>query len=375
MFMHYKFQLLFFLGFLTTSQLFSASILDSLRVEQKDGKRMIVHQVDAGETLFALSRKYKVDVATIKSENALSSNSLNLGQLIYLPVTESVTTNVKDQNQHKVKAGETLYSIARQYQLSVSDLKSWNDLKSANLEIGQVINLGNTTIIEANKKPDTKINVQSEPDKNSEVNSDLANTTHKVQSGETLYSISRKYSISIQDLKALNVLNGNSVDIGQVLILKSGVLSNNKNDNETTIIEDDTYVSPVVEVLPAVEEKKLIKEPKMEEALPKPQRYGNSDKRVINENGFDQVIEEGFGMKIENSPDTQKYLALHRTLPIGKIIQIKNQMNNQTIFVRVIGKLPDVGANTNVLVRLSEQAFSRLGAIDPKIPIEITYLP
>jgi LysM repeat protein len=373
--MPYKFQILLFIGVLTTSQLFSNTTFDSLRIEQKDGKRMIVHQVDAGETLFALSRRYKVDVATIKSENALSSNSLNLGQLIYLPVAEPAIASTDNQKQHTVAAGETLYSIARQYQLSVSDIKAWNDLKTANLEIGQVLRLGNSDRIATDKKSVAQTDVQAEADKKPQIGPNAANETHKVLSGETLYSISRKYSISIQDLKSLNDLEGNSVDIGQVLVLKSGGVIENKKAAEPVVIVEDSYVSPVVEVQPIVEEKKQVVVTKVEEPLPKVQKYGNSDRRVTNENGFDQVIEEGFAMKIENSPDTQKYLALHRSLPIGKIIQIKNQMNNQTIFVRIIGKLPDVGANTNVLVRLSEQAFSRLGAIDPKIPIEITYLP
>lgn len=370
--MHFKFQLLILLGLFISSPLFSSSMFDSLRIEQKDGRRMIVHQVDAGETLFALSRRYKVDVSIIKNENALSSNSLNLGQIIFLPVTDQITTS-NNSSQHTVAAGETLYSIARKYQLSVSDLRNFNNLSTATLEIGQVLNLGSANKKEVVEKIESEKEDQLEPTTTTNNNKE---EIHRVVSGETLYSISRKYDVSIQDLKVLNNLAGNSVDIGQELIIKKATRVEPELEKKPVVNTDDNaYVSPVVEVLPTIEQEKPVKETKTEEIPVKVQRYGNSDRRVSNENGFEQIIEEGFAMKIENTPDTQKYLALHRTLPIGKIIQIKNQMNNQTIFVRVIGKLPDVGANTNVVVRLSEQAFSRLGAIDPKIPIEIIYLP
>ena len=80
-------------------------------------------------------------------------------------------------------------------------------------------------------------------------------------------------------------------------------------------------------------------------------------------------------MEIENSPKTKKYLCLHRSLAIGTIIQVKNLMNSQSIFVRVVGKLPQIGANENVLIRLSSVAYKRLGAIDAKFPVELSYIP
>jgi len=66
---------------------------------------------------------------------------------------------------------------------------------------------------------------------------------------------------------------------------------------------------------------------------------------------------------------------MHRTAPIGTIMQVKNEMNNLTVFVRVIGKLPDTGENTNVTIRISKTAYDRLGAIDKRFPVEISYIP
>jgi rare lipoprotein A (peptidoglycan hydrolase) len=72
---------------------------------------------------------------------------------------------------------------------------------------------------------------------------------------------------------------------------------------------------------------------------------------------------------------TDKYLALHKTAPVGTIMQVKNQMNGQSVYVRVIGALPDTGENNNVLVRLSPRAVQKLGTGDSKFRVETSYVP
>jgi hypothetical protein len=56
------------------------------------------------------------------------------------------------------------------------------------------------------------------------------------------------------------------------------------------------------------------------------------------------------------------------------VIEVKNQMNNQSIFARVVGKLPETGLNKNVLLRVSNAAFEQLKALDASIPVEIGYV-
>ncbi|AMR26731.1 hypothetical protein A0257_06150 [Hymenobacter psoromatis] len=75
------------------------------------------------------------------------------------------------------------------------------------------------------------------------------------------------------------------------------------------------------------------------------------------------------------SSGTDKYLALHKTAPIGTIMQVKNQMNGQSVYVRVIGVLPDTGENDNILVRLSPRAVQKLGTTDSKFRVETSYVP
>ncbi|HSZ73077.1 MAG TPA: hypothetical protein VK750_10420, partial [Cytophagaceae bacterium] len=72
--------------------------------------------------------------------------------------------------------------------------------------------------------------------------------------------------------------------------------------------------------------------------------------------------------------DSDKYLAMHKTAPVGTIIQVINEGNNQRIFVRVIGKLPANGLNDRVVLKISKKAFERLAGVDKKIPVTLSYI-
>jgi hypothetical protein len=87
-----------------------------------------------------------------------------------------------------------------------------------------------------------------------------------------------------------------------------------------------------------------------------------------------RVTESGIAATIAGS-GTDKYLALHKTAPVGTIMQVRNQMNGQSVYVRVIGELPDTGENSNMLVRLSPRAVQKLGTNDAKFRVETSYVP
>ena len=78
---------------------------------------------------------------------------------------------------------------------------------------------------------------------------------------------------------------------------------------------------------------------------------------------------------IEDVPDTKKYLAFHNDAPVGTIMQVRNEMNNQSVFVRVINTIPPTGDNSKVILKISKKAYDRLGAVDSRFPVEISYIP
>lgn len=104
------------------------------KVEEKedDTSTGINYVVVKGDNLYSIANKYNVSVDDIKSLNKLSSNTLNIGQVLKIPGTESFAT-------YKVKKGDSLWKIANKYGVSVTELKNINNLSGSNLAIGQEI--------------------------------------------------------------------------------------------------------------------------------------------------------------------------------------------------------------------------------------------
>ena len=243
---------------------------------------------------------------------------------------------------HQVNHKETLYAISRNYGVTV------DDLLKANPQAKEGINVGDRL----------KIPMQgTEPQM----------ATHEVKTSETLYSISKQYDATVQQIKDWNDLSDNSLSIGQKLIV-SQAGSNEPEPGQA--LQDSEPLPPThsVRINPDLSSKGFKSLPP---AVPKERRVAASDSLV---SIADQKVEEGLAEVIEAYKNTKKYLALHRKAPVGTIIQIKNEMNNLSVFVRVIGKFPDTGDNKKVLIKISQAAYNRLGAIDSRFPVVLTYL-
>ncbi len=107
--------------------------VEDVKVEEKDEEKAgINYVVVKGDNLYSIANKYDVSVNDIKSLNNLKSNTLQIGQILKIPGTESYTT-------YKVKKGDSLWKIASTYGTSVNDLKKINNLTSSSLKIGQEI--------------------------------------------------------------------------------------------------------------------------------------------------------------------------------------------------------------------------------------------
>lgn len=169
------------------------------------------YKVKSGDTLWSIARKYGLTINEIKTVNNLKDNTLSIGQLLYIPIKETVDI---EEKIYTVKEGDTLYSIARQYNLTVDELKELNNLNNNVLSIGQ------------------KLNVKK--DNSSE-------TIYKVVSGDTLYGIANKFKVSVDNLKLINKLNSNTLSIGQELKIPTN--NNMSNGLTYTVKNGDTLWS------------------------------------------------------------------------------------------------------------------------------------
>lgn len=152
------------------------------------------YTVKKGDSLWTISKDFNTTVNELKQLNNLTSNTLSIGQQLKIPTEEIIEPNIPtDSNTYIVKSGDNLYSIAKKYDITVDNLKTTNNLTSNTLSIGQVLKIPGTSIEEPN--------------------------THTVSKGESLYSIANKYGTTVNELKQLNNLTSNTLSIGQILKL------------------------------------------------------------------------------------------------------------------------------------------------------------
>ncbi|MBR9999226.1 MAG: LysM peptidoglycan-binding domain-containing protein [Cyclobacteriaceae bacterium] len=317
---------------------------DSLGVRTLGGKSYIIHQVEKGETLYRLSRRYAVDVSQIVDVNPNADKGIQVGQELRIPyLSAGPATPAKGKIEHVVKAGETLFGIAGKYKVSVNDIKKWNSLRSNNLSVG------NRLGIYLNE------DVAAEINEFKNIRENNGKKIHIVNRGETIYHIASRYGISSADIIEWNRLENNAIYVGQEL-----VIGFTDNSNEKVLVTNELKVET-----PLKEDVEVMKK----------ETEGTRMIKAENTGEYKKVSEKGIARVIEGSEETKKYLALHRSAPIGAIMQVKNEMNDLSVFVRVIGKLPETGENTNILLKISKTAYDRLGAYDSQFPVEIIYHP
>ncbi|NJL13804.1 MAG: LysM peptidoglycan-binding domain-containing protein [Microscillaceae bacterium] len=99
----------------------------------------MIYTVRPGDTLFAIAQRYQTSVERLRQINQLTTDQLKPGQVLQVKVEEAALDTIR----HRVLAGESLYSIARKYGLSVTELKQLNPLASSNLRIGQELTVKN----------------------------------------------------------------------------------------------------------------------------------------------------------------------------------------------------------------------------------------
>lgn len=204
-----------------------------------------VYTVKSGDSLWAIAKRYGITVDELKRANNLTSNTLSIGQKLTIPSKETVTPS-QDYTLYTVKSGDNLYSIARRYGLTMNELMEYNNLATTLLSIGQVLKIPtkqtitpsettyvvksgdslysiarkyNTTVNDLMKYNNLTSNLLSIGQTLKIPTSESTITSYTVKSGDTLYSIARKYNTTVDEIKRKNNLTSNTLSIGQTLII------------------------------------------------------------------------------------------------------------------------------------------------------------
>ena len=193
------------------------------------------HKVRRGDNLGEISDKYRVSVAEVKKWNHLKGSNIVPGKSLKIIKNERVVTTVrkevkgaqnvetaiasndeeKPSDFYVVERGDNLFSIAKKFNVSLEDLKKWNNLDDLNVDQGIKLTLAenDNSPKEATNKAEVKI------------------TEHIVEKGENLAGIARKFDVAVSDIKDWNNLEDNNIQLGAKLIVgkKYIIYSENKN--------------------------------------------------------------------------------------------------------------------------------------------------
>jgi len=267
--------MILFLVFVKTS---SAAVIDSIGVENNNGKQVILHRIEAKESYYSLSRQYLVKPQDIIAFN--NNKSLKIGDLIRIPTDRPFSTPVSTVNQQN------------------SDISNQNE-----------------------------------------------SIQYKIGAGETLYTISKRFQVSIAEIVKENKLkNEQDIQVGQTINIPQGESINSAPLEEAVETEAEIF-----EDAPAL-------------SLPS-NRYG-----------LRQVDEKGIGVWMDGlNADEGNMLALHKTAPVGTVVRITNPMTQKTTFAKVVGKYTDNSNTRDAVIVISKSTADLLGILDKRFLIDISY--
>ncbi len=180
-----------------------------------------VYTVQKGDTLFSLAKKYGVTIKQIQEVNGLHSDLIRVGQKLEVPTHANYHHLEEDDIEehfsipvHKVESGDTLFYLAKKYNVSIEQIKKLNGLHSDIIKQGQNLEI---PVYSANHK--IKV-LESIKEKNSKIES----ATYVVVPGDTLWSIARRYNTTIESIKAINDFQRDYILIGEKLKIKGNIV-------------------------------------------------------------------------------------------------------------------------------------------------------
>ncbi len=300
---------------------------------------------------------------------------------------------------HAIAQGETLSGLARQYHTTVGDIMRLNGMDSKSvLRIGQKVKIPSKSakqnIVAKRNAPVTKwaVTATEAPVQSQETAATPSTVTHIVGQRETLYGISKKYNVTVDQIKEWNHLSNNNIHEGQRLSINgSNATVTNEVATKPEVVEP---VSPSVTKSPSQAATSHNRSQPVEDVNKKEEETNSSSKVTPSTKQEDPIIDSkntndaGYFAyfyhqgKRELSGDAatfktasgwvdKKYYVLVNNIDAGSIVRLT--ANNKIIFAKVLGPLPDIKEDNGLFLRLSNSAASVLGLADSKFPVIINY--
>ncbi|MEX1212197.1 MAG: LysM peptidoglycan-binding domain-containing protein [Balneolaceae bacterium] len=343
------------------------------------------HRVQAGETLYSVARTYEVSVADLREWNDLSSDELSIGQSLRVrPPASDETT------EHVVQAGETLFSIGREYNVTLAELQEWNRLESTLLSPGQRLRIYPTES-ENPTPPDIQ---EDEPDSPVRIDRSLlegatatqVNSYYTVRSGDNLGRIANAHDMSVRELRELNDLSGDVIRVGQRLIVRQesqtpirGEASNSAvsqgrfdrhrvsaGDSLPRILEQYQMSRDELQSLnPGMDLDRIREGQQLTVLVPPERNFRNPYRDETNLENLGEVPLTRYEDTDRAQPTSSGELyspdlltAAHASISLGQVIYVEHPQSGLGVYVKINDRTEGDG------LRLSGKAFQLLGLRD-----------
>ncbi|MBD3617309.1 MAG: LysM peptidoglycan-binding domain-containing protein [Gracilimonas sp.] len=291
-----------------------------------------------------------------------------------------LSTNIMGQEKatYLVKQGDTLYGISKKLDVTIAELKQWNNISGNEIELGQEL------IYYLRDESVRNEELPEEPSNPLVTNSSgNQNVIYVVKSGDTLFRIARTHNMSLEELKSLNNLTDNNIRIGQELAVKKlneappsvarfseesspqGVFSVyevKRGDSFAELLtrfkmtEDEfKKLNPELNSgrLPTGQDVTVLLPPSRNYENPYLQKANLQDLGEVRVNRYD---DSEFGETTTNGElyDPEALTAAHSNIALGSIIFVENVQTGNGVYVRINDRITGAG------LKLSHRAFSTL---------------
>ena len=279
---------------------------------------------------------------------------LSLSQMAHANILDSLGLKKESSKTYivyKMGTRQPIITVLKRYNLSLAEFKQVNPETEIPVKSGEIVFIPlhyldeSTAVLNQSPKPATSLPAAPPAEKKSEEKKVENEGIHIVTAKQSLLNVANLYKVTMAEIRKWNNLTSDVLKEGQRIWVSAP---------KTTVIDKST-------LLPS---KNPTDESKSTELA--------APKEGTNPEGLKKTLETGIAELIDVPDNSGKYLALHKSAPIGTLILVKNLANNQSIWVKVIGRLPN--SDAKLIIKLSPKAFERLNAVDKRIRAEISYL-
>lgn len=279
--MHKKYILVLAILIISTTATFAKIKVDSIGFENYKGKKTVIYKVEAKETYYSISKKYNLNYKQVMEFN--DNQLLQIGIVIKVPTqipfdvgkNPLIDKKYTAAFEYTIIAKDNLNMLAEKYGTTIDELKRINNLTSINLQIGQIIQIPNTgKIIE--EKIVTPVTTYSPPINSVQsVIEPTAATTHTIKAKENLNLIAKMYDTTVEEIKILNGLTSNNLQIGQILNIPSGAQVS------------ETLTEAKIKEVPTVTVEKKVEKLEVQKPIVKP---AIKTEQVVNDGSIEHVV-------------------------------------------------------------------------------------